>query len=55
MARENVSLVPVPFDVSGKVAARLVFNNGCVVQLQAQGARLTLIGEARFVEAFPGR
>jgi hypothetical protein len=55
MARENVSLVPVPFDVSGKVAARFVFNNGCVVQLQAQGARLTLIGEARFVEAFPGR
>ncbi len=51
----ELSLIPVPFDVSGSVAARFVFNNGCVVQLQAEGARLTLKGEPRFVEIFPGR
>lgn len=50
----ELCLIPVPFNVFGSVVARFVFNNGCVVPLQAKGALLTMRGEARFVEAFPG-
>jgi hypothetical protein len=51
---DELSLIPVPFSVSGNVEATFTFNNGCMLQLKAQSARLALTGEASFVEAFPG-
>ena len=51
---EEVRLIPVPFNVAGTVAATFTFNNGCVLQVSGESARLTLTGEARFVEHFPG-
>ena len=50
----ELRLIPVPLNVSGSVAARFTFNNGCIVRVQAEGARLTMTGEPAFVEAFPG-
>jgi hypothetical protein len=50
----EVRLIPVPFNVAGRVAASFTFNNGCVLQVRSESARLTLTGEARFVEDFPG-
>jgi hypothetical protein len=51
---DELHLIPVPFNVVGNVAATLSFNNGYVLQLQGTSSRLTLIGDARFVEDFPG-
>ena len=51
---DEVGLIPVPFNVAGTVAATFTFHNGCVLQVSGKSARLTLTGEARFVEAFPG-
>ena len=51
---DEVRLIPVPFNVAGKVTASFTFNNGCVLQVRSESARLTLTGEARFVEDFPG-
>jgi len=50
----ELRLIPVPFNASSAVEARFKFNNGCIVRVLAGGARLTMTGEAAFVEAFPG-
>ena len=51
---DEVGLIPVPFDVAGKVAATFTFNNGGVPQVRGESPRLNLTGEARYVEDFPG-
>ena len=53
-AADELHLIPVPFDVVGNVAATFTFNNGYVLQLQGKSSRLTLTGDASFVEDFPG-
>ena len=50
----ELGLIPVPFNAFGTVEARFTFNNGCIVRVLAEGAQLTMTGEAAFVEAFPG-
>lgn len=51
---DEVGLIPVPFNVAGRVAATFTFDNGRVLQVRSESVRLTLTGEARFVEDFPG-
>lgn len=52
-AADELHLIPVPFDVVGSIAATFTFNNGYVLHLQGKSSRLTLSGDASFVEDFP--
>ena len=51
---DELHLIPVPFNVVGSIAAAFAFNNGYVLHLQGKSSRLTLTGDARFVEEFLG-
>ena len=47
-------LVPVPFNYSGRVEAELAFIGGAVLRLESDGVTCVALGEATFVEQFPG-
>lgn len=51
---DELHVIPVPFNVSGNIAATFTFNNSCVLRVDACAADLNLMGEARFLQAFPG-
>ena len=49
-----VSLIPIPFDASGKVTAELVFVSGERLRISAQSVSCSVYGEASWVEAYAG-
>ena len=51
-AADELHLMPVPFNVVGTIAAAFTFNNGYVLRLQGKSSKLTLTGEAEFVDDF---
>ena len=49
---DSYSLLPVPFQASGMVAAEFVFCNGEILTLTAKSISCTAHGPSRFVEKF---
>lgn len=53
-SREIANCVPVPFSEDGSVEFEAVTLFGERLAIQGRSLRLTLLGEAAFVESFPG-
>ncbi|MBB3196874.1 hypothetical protein [Roseateles terrae] len=51
---DELRLVPVPFNIVGSIQATFTFSNGYVLDMRGKSSRLTLTGDASFVEDFPG-
>lgn len=50
----GLPLIPIPFNVSGKVNAELTFVSGEQLRISAQSVSCSIYGEARWVEAYAG-
>lgn len=51
---ETMSILPVPFKAAGRISARFGFANGSTLRVAAASVCLSLFGEPRYVEEFPG-
>ncbi|MBI5784336.1 MAG: hypothetical protein HZA64_02670 [Rhodocyclales bacterium] len=51
---ETMSTLPVPFKATGLISAQFGFANGCTLKVAATSVCLSLFGEPRYVEEFPG-
>jgi hypothetical protein len=51
---ETLSILPVPFNAIGNVSAEFRFADGSAFKVIATSVCLSLLGEPRFVEEFPG-
>lgn len=51
---ETMSILPVPFKATGHISAQFGFANGCTLKVVATSVCLSLFGEPRYVEEFPG-
>jgi hypothetical protein len=51
---ETMSVLPVPFKATGFISAQFGFANGCTLKVAATSVCLSLFGEPRYVEEFPG-
>jgi hypothetical protein len=49
---QHRNLIPVPFEVTTRTELRLICDSVHTVTITGRGARLELIGEARYVEEF---
>ena len=47
------SMIPIPLDYQGDIELKLMFYSGEEVTLNAEGAKLRLLGDAEFIENFP--
>ena len=53
-SKEERNLIPIPFRYTGKITLRLHLDAPAELQITANRGELTLIGEAVYVEEFPG-
>jgi len=51
---ESMSTLRMPFRASGHISAQFGFANGCTLTVVATNVYLSLVGEPRYVEEFPG-
>lgn len=51
---DTMSILPVPLKTTGHISAQFSFANGCTLKVLATSVCLSLFGEPRYVEEFPG-
>ena len=51
---QSLSLIPLPFSISGRASAELVFVSGAALSVSATSVACSCSGEPRFVETYAG-